>query len=130
MIAKSKASEVGPAAGTYIKLQDAYASESNKMGTWTSIGYVAPGATAAGASGQTTNFDYTGALASDVDITTNAPSNQQGWLASNRVALNACGIGTGAWTITVTAATNGNSLTYNATTACNDLTPSFSNIGK
>jgi type IV pilus assembly protein PilA len=130
MIAKSKASEVGPAAGTYIKLQDAYASEANKAGTWTSIGYVAPGATAAGSSGQTTNFDYSGQITSDVDITASTPSGATGWLASNRVALNACGIGNGAWTITVTAASNGNSLTYNATTACQELTPSFTNIGK
>ena len=48
MIAKSKASEVGPAAGTYLKLQDAYVSESNKIGNWTLIGYVAPGASSAG----------------------------------------------------------------------------------
>ncbi|MBQ3840852.1 MAG: type II secretion system protein, partial [Fibrobacter sp.] len=46
MIAKSKASEVGPAAGTYVKLQDAYFSEKNKFGGWELIGYVAPGGSA------------------------------------------------------------------------------------
>ena len=130
MIAKSKASEVGPAAGTYIKLQDAYASEANKAGTWSSIGYVAPGATAAGSSSQTTNFTYSTSISADVEIATNQPNSATGWLADNRVALNDCTIGSGDWTIFVSAATNGNSLTYNATTQCPGLTPSFSNIGK
>ena len=130
MIAKSKASEVGPAAGTYIKLQDAFASEANKVGTWKSIGYVAPGASAAGSSGQTTNFSYSGALTADGDITSTTPSNQEGWLADNRVALNDCTIGNGDWKISVSAATNGNSLTYDASTNCEELTPSFTKIGK
>lgn len=40
MIAKSKASEIGPAAGEYIKLQDAFVSESSKYyGSWKMIGY-------------------------------------------------------------------------------------------
>ena len=43
MIAKSKASEVGPAAGTYVKLQDAYASEANKIGSWKLIGSLTGG---------------------------------------------------------------------------------------
>ena len=41
MIAKSKASEVGPAAGTYVKLQDAYVAEvGTHVGRWAQIGYV------------------------------------------------------------------------------------------
>ena len=130
MIAKSKASEVGPAAGTYIKLQDAFASESNKAGTWKSIGYVAPGAAAAGSSGVTTNFTYTGGIEADVEIAEGTPNAAAGWNASNNVALNDCKIGTGAWKVAVTAASNGNSLTYVATTACGELTPSFAKIGK
>ncbi|MBP5768264.1 MAG: hypothetical protein J6W51_04040 [Fibrobacter sp.] len=115
---------------TYIKLQDAFASEANKVGTWRSIGYVAPGATAAGSSGNTTNFSYSGGITADADITTSSPSNATGWLADNLVALNDCTIGSGDWTISVSAATNGNSLTYNATTQCGELTPSFTKIGK
>ena len=42
----------------YVKLQDAYAAESNKLGTWELIGYVAPGAKSAGEAGETTNFKY------------------------------------------------------------------------
>ena len=40
----------------YVKLQDAYASEANKVGSWKLIGYVAPGAKSAGDIGETTNF--------------------------------------------------------------------------
>lgn len=111
-------------------MQDAYASESNKAGTWKNIGYVAPGASAAGSDGSTTNFTYTGGIDDDIEITTSAPSAAAGWSASNKVALNDCAIGAGAWAVTVTAATNGNSLTYDASTACGELTPSFSKIGK
>ena len=40
MIAKSKASELGPAAGEYIKLQDAFISETGTTaGSWKFIGY-------------------------------------------------------------------------------------------
>ena len=43
MIAKSKASEVPTAAGTWINLQDAYTVEATEVGTWSQIGYNAPG---------------------------------------------------------------------------------------
>ena len=61
MIAKSKASEVGPAAGTYVKLQQAYAAESNAAGGWTLIGYSAPGSVS-GTTSSTSNFTYSGAI--------------------------------------------------------------------
>ncbi len=136
MIAKSKASEVGPAAGTYIKLQDAYVSESNAVGSWKLIGYVAPGSTSAASAGQTTNFDYT----AGETIAVNASSataiqnfNAITWQAKNRVALNECAvIDANVWTITTAAATNGNSVTYTAAVSdnCLQLTPTFNKIGK
>lgn len=43
MIARSKASEIVPAFAAYIKLQEAYAVESGELGTWSQIGYSAPG---------------------------------------------------------------------------------------
>ncbi|WP_297702085.1 type II secretion system protein, partial [uncultured Fibrobacter sp.] len=124
-----KASEVGPAAGTYVKLQDAYASESNKAGTWKNIGYVAPGATSAGVTGTTTNFTYTGSISSDQDIT-GMSAQADAWKAQNIVALNECVKDQGSWTVKVEAASNGNSLTYEAETTCGELTPSFTKIGK
>ena len=61
MIAKSKASEVPTAVGTYISLQDAYAVEGNKLGSWQAIGYSAPGekkSTSGSMTYETTNFQY------------------------------------------------------------------------
>jgi prepilin-type N-terminal cleavage/methylation domain-containing protein len=138
MIAKSKASEVGPAAGTYIKLQDAYVSESNKVGSWMLIGYVSPGSTTASSEGSTTNFGY---LAGDIDAdetSATAVKDYEGvtWAAKNLVALNDCSEQSSAtaetanWKITTSGATNGNSLTYQASTNCSQLTPSFDKIGK
>ena len=130
MIAKSKASEVGPAAGTYVKLQDAYVSESNKLGTWTLVGYVAPGAsTASDASPSTTNFTYYGTIAAETEISSGVSANNA-WVAQNRVALNDCAINTGNWHVDISTNSNGNSVSYDAQTACTQLTPSFTKIGK
>jgi len=138
MIAKSKASEVGPAAGTYIKLQDAYASEANKVGSWHLIGYVAPGATSASGTGTTTNFVYNAGTNPGINATTGVDiqglTATDAWGASNRVALNDCAAQTtttaaGAnWKIQVKAASNGNSILYSATTNCTQLTPTFANM--
>ncbi len=138
MIAKSKASEVGPAAGTYIKLQDAYVSESNLVGTWQLIGYVAPGSTSAASEGAgTTNFKYmAGTPAANGSAQAVANFSEVTWAAANKVALNDCAPqtnveATGAnWRITTAGATNGNSVTYTAYTGCAQLTPSFDKIGK
>jgi len=47
MIAKSKASEVPTAAGTYINMQDAYVVEKgDRIGSWQEIGYTGPGTNA------------------------------------------------------------------------------------
>ena len=140
MIAKSKASEVGPAAGTYVKLQDAYASEANQIGGWKLIGYVAPGATSAGSDGSTTNFDYKhGAIGFDESAAIQGHNASVEWAAINNVALNECAAqeagtaaASGNWTVSVAGATNGNSLTYTATvsTDCKPLTATFDKIGK
>ena len=39
LIAKAKAAEVAPAAGTYIKLQNVYANQKGYLGGWNQIGY-------------------------------------------------------------------------------------------
>ena len=132
MIAKSKASEVGPAAGTYVKLQQAYFSESNMIGTWTLIGYKAPGNT--GNSGSaTTNFTYTGTL--DAATSTSA-SATQAWQAQNNVQLNDCQSAKN-WGVSVAAtsagSSNGADVTFTAavnTPGCQALTPSFELIGR
>ena len=136
MIAKSKASEVGPAAGEYIKLQNAYIAETGDMlGNWFLIGYKGPGnvktagsKTAAEVS-ESTNFVYTGEITSSVALATGGI----GWKAANKAKLNDCaGNGTTYnWTMTVGAGTSAGEATYTpgVTDAnCEVLTPSFKSI--
>lgn len=124
MIAKSKASEVGPAAGTYVKLQSAYFSESNVYGTWKEIGYVGPGSSTGLNSTETTNFSYSGA------ITEKTNAAEIGWKATNNSKLNDCALGS-IWKVTTTAISAGaDTDSYTAETACAELTPTFEKIGK
>ncbi len=119
-------------AAYYIKLQDAYASEANLVGSWKLIGYVSPGSTSAGSAGSTTNFAYTAGETIAVNAETGTAIQGFGaitWQAASRVALNDCAPQS-AWTVTTNAADNGNSLTYAADSPCDDLTPSFEKIGK
>ena len=133
MIAKSKASEVGPAAGTYVKLQDAYAAESNKLGTWKLIGYTAPGTKADDNEFSSTVFKYTGGMNEAVELKAEDAEAQEGaWSAEALTALNDCPSGA-KWLIAVTGATNG--VTYESSYSasnesnCDPLTPNFKNIG-
>ena len=132
MIAKSKASEVGPAAGTYVKLQDAYASESNQLGGWGLIGYTAPGTKSNASNFATTNFRYTSTpdANSAVALTTAGAAMNGGWIATALVALNDCPSGA-TWTLNVTGATTGVTYAnaYSNQSDCQPLTPSFGQIG-
>ena len=130
MIAKSKASEVGPAAGTYVKLADVYYVENNAMGTWAQIGYNAPNGTG-GSSAASTNFTY-GASTFDATASGNAT-----WGAYNNVALNDCGANSSdVWTVTPTFSSTSGAVSYNAAITadkvgtCGVLTPNFTKIGK
>ena len=120
MIAKSKASEVPTAAGTWINLQDAYVTESNKLGDWNNIGYTGPGQRNSTSSYSSANFDYYGAAGT--------------WNAKNTVKLNECNKDAGIWTLTATlvdASSNAqgqSGMTLSATNTddlCLGLTPSF-----
>ena len=132
MIAKSKASEVGPAAGTYVKLQQAYFSESNMAGGWQLIGYMAPGNDS-----KTTNFEYDpGSISGGAsDAVT---SKKAGWRAKNVQNLNQCQGGQFHWTVelqnaSAADATTQADLTFTASAGdagCVALTPTFDKIGK
>ena len=122
MIAKSKASEVGPAAGTYVKLQEVYASEQNKVGTWIEIGYKDPAGGDGTASHSTSNFSYIN-------------GSSKHWTASSIVGLNDCQVGT-EWSITSSYASNTGNVTASAGFTANGtgctvagLTPNFCKIG-
>ncbi len=128
MIAKSKASEVGPAAGTYVKLQQAYFSESNKAGGWQLIGYSAPN------NGSTTNFTYGNDLGIGDQNSDSLASSKIGWDAKNNVALNECASAVN-WTVTLSKASGTTSADIEFVASagdagCQALTPTFANIGK
>lgn len=134
-----------------MKLQDAYASESNALGNWGAIGYVAPGGT---------NFTYSGAepqvtcetttselidgkcYKKDTDgkeagVATGAAVTK-GWAAANVVVLNDCPASANSnpnWQLDATiglAASTKAAVTYTNTvnSKCSGLTPNFGNIGK
>ena len=130
MIAKSKASELGPAAGTYVKLQDAFVAENGVyVGNWTKIGYNMPGSN---------NFTYTEEELSGgtTDLAT-LTSDKKGWGAKNNAKLNDC-VKDSQWVIKLkansTGAANGNPIAYTAevpsATGCDALTPNFEKIGQ
>lgn len=128
MIAKSKASEVGPAAGTYVKMQQAYVSEAVAVGGWDIIGYKAPGG------GSTTNFAYAQGTAVTGGNTIAIPSsNTVTWTATNKAKLNDCESAAN-WEMGVEESTSSaGDIVFNPdvkNTGCPELTPSFETIGK
>ena len=131
MIAKSKASEVGPAAGTYVKLQQAYFSERSEAGGWQLIGYMAPGVDS-----KTTNFEYSpgGTIGTAASVAL-ATSDKLGWQAHNVATLNECAIGDN-WKVNMKiasgSATAQDVIFTSTVTAggCAALTPTFDKIGK
>ena len=123
MIAKSKASEVPTAAGTWINLQDAFVAENNALGDWGQVGYSAPGKKSTSAKFTSKEFEYTGATGT--------------WNAKNLHALNDCPINTAGWTLTGTLGTSDKSTwsiaasgTGTNYTACQALTPSFTTLAR
>ncbi|MBO5950703.1 MAG: hypothetical protein J6Q11_08345 [Fibrobacteraceae bacterium] len=116
---------------SYVKLQEAFFSERNAAGSWTVIGYKAPG----DAAGKTTNFTYVGASISGDEGTSEA-AVAGAWTAANNVKLNDCGAGVN-WTLdvspSVATSSEAASLSFSATVANDDclaLTPNFGQIGK
>ena len=134
MIAKSKASEVGPAAGEYIKLQDAFVSELNQfVGNFKVIGYKMNDGNV---------FHYTDNLpGASSDGTTQIASTATAALTiTSQVGLNECDVNS-QWVLFEEAASDGNGLKWSAgigeaqaPTAsafaqdCIVLTPSFKSL--
>ena len=128
MIAKSKASEVPTAAGTWINLQDAYVLEKadSKAGNWQEIGYSAPGK-GNSESYESDNFFYH----SNMNSTASATGT---WYAPNKKDLNDCpGQTTKAttqWVLTATA--SGTNVRYvpSGDARCRNLTPAFAGLSR
>ena len=95
MSAKAKASEVGPAVGTWSKLQQAYVTETSRLGNFMAIGYTPPGdldtagGVAKGEQSATTNFKYS-SQKSLTGLSDQNDSSVAGWVAQNKVKLNDC----------------------------------------
>ena len=136
MIAKSKASEVGPAAGTYVKLQDAYVAEKGTtVGSWKQIGYLMQNSSNfvyCGKSSCSTS-DNTDGYGSATDITTDAFTGGY-WTAYNKATLNDCGVGNN-WALSTKAnSSTGGTILYDGTIKntgnflCAPLTPNFERL--
>lgn len=118
---------------SYVKLQDAYAAESNQLGGWELIGYTAPGTKASSTSFSSTNFTYSSTQAggASVALTTAGATMEGGWIATTRVALNDCAANS-TWTMNVTGKTDGITYAkvYSDAANCKPLTPNFEKIGQ
>jgi len=110
------------AAGTYVKLQDAYAAERNAAGGWKLIGYTKPASN---------NFSYSDeAIAEGETTALDDLNNDLGWKALNLVALNDCAANGCKWNIVLNKGSAGGQIKY---AACQDadaspLTPNFTAI--
>lgn len=125
MIAKSKASEVGPAAGEYVKLQDAFIAENGDfMGDFVAIGYEMT---------ETTSFEYNNGITPASGTHTAVLGAQaKAWQAKSKVALNDCAKGT-EWNLKVDKSSSGNGAKWEASysaaeSKCSILTPRFKDL--
>lgn len=120
MIAKSKASEIGPAAGEYVKLQDAYIAENGDyMGGFAQIGYEM---------GNTTNFTYSSGITTKVSLAT----ANGAWVGKSNSALNDCTSGS-EWKLNLAKSSTGNGAAWTTTvpgTQCEALTPRFNDLAR
>ena len=121
MIAKSKASEVPTAGGTWINMADAYASEKYEVGSFQEIGYTGPG-TKSGSSYTSNEFAYYEGSAEGT------------WIAKNLHKLDDCTAGQEGWTLTARVAGESASnagdmqVTKGGVAACYALTPAFDKL--
>jgi len=132
MSAKAKAAEVGPAVGSWTKIQSAYIVEAGTSGTFLSIGYVPPGETASKAKSETSNFCYSekdgmnGTGATCTDGGTGSDGTTGYWSASNKQDLNTCADGA-IWKASMAAATPTATAVAPAGD-CGTLTPNFDKV--
>ena len=135
MIAKSKASELGFAAKTYIKLQDAYVGERHQIGSWSLISYFGPGTKVSTDSSRTNVFGYGGGdlkgSGAGASVSINEASDAKiGWVATSLVRLNDVAVNS-SWTIAVSSG-DVEHILYSASIPANAeaLTPGFSRLGR
>lgn len=138
-IAKSRTSEVQPAAAAYVKLQKAYMAERGGVGTWKDIGYAAPGKKTKTGSVDTYKTEYFTYGGSDIEIKATVKKEsllaklgnpQIGWIAKSQNKLNECASGS-SWTVTVKAI-NDTTVEYQyvdlSSAGCSALTLNWSQV--
>ena len=118
-IDKSKASEISVAAGTYMKLQETYAYEHGKGGSWHEIGYRSPAGNSLGIA-SSTNFTYI------------AIENDYNWSAESNVSLNNCPKGS-KWFLNYSLSEGAHNIKFwtssdNVIGCIEELTPSFKRL--
>ena len=134
MIAKSKASELGPAARTYEKMQETYIGETHQLGSWSIIGYIGPGSIISTDSTQSSTFGYGGGTlkggGATVTLSGSSGTATIGWIATSLTGLNDVAVGS-SWTIAVGTDNSGN-IRYTATIPANaePLTPTFTQLSR
>ena len=116
---KAKASEISLAAGTYMKLQETYAFEHGKGGSWHNIGYRSPAGNSLGIA-SSTNFKY------------DATEAYYNWLAESTVSLNNCPKGS-KWFLNYSLSEGAHNVKFwtssdNIISCIDDLTPSFKRL--
>ena len=129
MSAKAKAAEVGPAVGSWSKIEAAYITEVGKTGSFVSIAYMPPGASASALGSTTNNFyyaDVNGAATAAVPATPGSTNAIAYWAATNITALNTCTAGT-TWQASYAVA-NAKPTAAAGSVACGTLTPNFSTV--
>lgn len=104
-----------------MKLQEAFAVEQNKLGTWAEIGYKDPSGSSTG--GSTSNFTY---------VASTTPGTND-WGAYNIVGMNDCPIATASvWVIQSTFTSSSGNVVSTPSVSnanCKNLTPNFCAIG-
>ena len=127
-------------ASTYVKLQQAYISESVAIGDWGVIGYKGPGDEdvksdlTGGGKSHTTNFEYTESQTFVNNTVALGSSDIIGWNAKNLAKLNDCASAIN-WQVKVKENTNSaGDAEFTATVlnqaTCLALAPNFEKIGK
>ena len=131
MSAKAKAQEVGPAVGTWSKLQVAYKMETGKWGDAKAISYKVPGAKDNTPNeGETSNFKYSVAKPTGPE---DKPTDSGEWKATSIFAADNCDSGSEWTAIFKTDAADDPDMGMkekNGKDGCQSLTPNFLKIGK
>ena len=129
MTAKAKASELGPASGTWSKLQQAFMTETGSWGSFTKIAYKAPGKPNEDAEDVSTiNFNYISGVETTYQFT--ASNSSIVWKATNVLTLGDCASGV-AWTASFASGADtpvGTIGDAGDVGPCSQLTPNFTKL--